>query len=233
MDQQSAGSTPTTHQQAAARVLSTNVAAPFTCPADAQRQTGIDKRPQPEISVFAPGPHYGDGSGVRGDFVGDLLHHSGAHKAVYAFANEELRYWSDQNGETYVPGAFGENLTTVGMDWTQAVINQRIRVGSALLEVSVPRSPCRTFAEWLEIKGWVKKFAAHGDCGSYFRVIEPGVIHPGDALEFLAPPEHGVTMGQAFRAAMGDRNAMRTLVEAACYPPFYHDRLVRTLEKSK
>ncbi len=45
---------------------------------------------------------------------------------------------------------FGENLTTTGIDVTDARIGDRWRVGDeVVLEVSVPRIPCRTFAGWL------------------------------------------------------------------------------------
>ena len=49
-----------------ARVISVNVAAPRPDPGGADRVSGIDKRPVPHIDVFAPGPNYGDGSGVVG-----------------------------------------------------------------------------------------------------------------------------------------------------------------------
>ncbi|MFC6352540.1 hypothetical protein ACFP6B_01335 [Rothia nasimurium] len=65
--------------------------------------------------------------------------------------------------------------------------------------------------------------------GAYLRVFQPGTITAGDTITFLPAPDHGVTMGQAFAAAMGDRAAMQAVVEAGCYPPFYHDRLLAKL----
>ena len=141
-----------------ARVISTNIAVPRTNAAGTYSHTGIDKQPAESIFVSAPGPNYGDGSGVEGDFIGDDQHHGGADKAVYAFAREELDFWQDQLGRGMSNGSFGENLTTQGIDLASLVINQRLRIGDAVLEVSVPRSPCATFAAWLEEKGWVKTF---------------------------------------------------------------------------
>lgn len=210
-------------------VVSTNVARPIPCPTGEDKISGINKLPQEFISVFTPGPNYGDGSGVKGDAVGDSKHHGGADKAVYAFASEELQWWSKENNSTYESGTFGENLTTEGVDWTSAVINQKVRVGSALLQVSVPRQPCRTFASWLGQKGWVKTFTQHGDSGCYFRVLEPGVISPGDPLEFLPAPEHGITMGMAFRAKMGDKELARQVYEAQCLPSHHHEQLAKLL----
>lgn len=209
-------------------VLSTNIAHPRPDPGGADRLSGIDKRPVAGgIRVFAPGPDYGDGPGVTGDLVGDSKHHGGAQKAVYAFAREELDYWQHQLGRELSDGAFGENLTTTGIDLGEVLINQRIRIGEALLEVSVPRRPCRTFGAWLEQRGWMKTFTQRYQCGTYFRVIEPGLILPGDQLEMLPAPDHGITMGTAFRAKMGDKQAARQVVAAGCLPGRYHEELAK------
>lgn len=212
-----------------AAVLSTNLAHPRPDPGGQDRLSGIDKRPAPHIEVFTPGPDYGDGPGVRGDLVGDALHHGGAHKAVYAFAREELDHWQDELGRSLPPGSFGENLTTTGIDLAAVLVNQRFRVGTALLEVSVARRPCRTFGAWLEQQGWMKTFTRRGQCGTYFRVIEAGRISPGDELTALDTPAHGITMGMAFEAKMGDREAARLVVAARCLPGHHHEELQRRL----
>lgn len=213
------------------RVLSTNVADPRPDPGGDDRLTGITKRPVEHLTVFAPGPDYGDGSGVEGDLIGDVKHHGGANKAVYAFSREELDYWAAELGRTLEAGTFGENLTTAGVDLERLLINQRVRLGSAVLEVSIPRQPCRTFAAHLGVRGWVKRFAAHGRCGVYFRVVQPGRIPSGAVIELDGRPDHDVDMLTAFAAAMGDDDAAARVVEAACLPAMYHERLVRRLAR--
>lgn len=208
------------------RIRSTNVAHARPDPGGADRVSGIDKRPVPQLVVFTPGPSYGDGSGVVGDTVGDSAHHGGAQKAVYAFAREELDHWEGALGRTLTDGFFGENLTTEGFALHDLVINQQLQIGAVVLEVSVPRSPCRTFAGWLAERGWLKAFTARGRCGSYFRVVQPGTITAGDPVELRPAPDHGITMAQAFAAAMGDVPAQHAIVEAACLPPMYHQRYV-------
>ena len=203
---------------AAASVRSTNRGVKMPNPTG-KGTTGINKQPVDSLEVFAPAPGYGNGSGVCGDFVGDAKHHGGADKAVYAFAREELDYWAECLGAPLADGQFGENLTTEGIAWSRVLINQRLAVGTAVLEVS----------DWLGHKGWVKTFAGRQDAGAYLRVIQPGTITAGNTITFLPAPNHGVTMGQAFAAAMGDRAAMQAVVEAGCYPPFYHDRLLAKL----
>lgn len=215
------------------KVISTNVAVRHDDPSGRHDFTGIDKQPEPQISVSDPGPSYGYGSGVENDSIGDSEHHGGRNKAVYAFAREELDYWEDRLGRGLPDGHFGENLTTEGVTWAEILINQRIRIGTAELEVSVPRTPCATFSGWIGEPGWLKSFRERGDCGAYFRVAVPGVIRAGDGLEFIGKPAHGVTMGRAFAAALGNIEAMREVVEAKCLPQMYHDRHIRKLAARK
>lgn len=191
--------------------------------------SGIDKQPRPFIDVTPPGPAYGDGSGVAGDLIGDSQHHGGAQKAVYAFEREELDHWGAELGRTFSNGAFGENLTVTGWDLSRVLINQRVRIGTAEIEVSVVRQPCRTFAGWIGEPGWVKKFSRRGHCGAYFRVVQPGRISAGDEIVLLGTPTHDVDMLTAFRAAQGDKEAARRVVEAECMPEMYHQRMVRLL----
>lgn len=221
--------TSLTALSAVPRVLSTNIAQPFELRGRTPRHTGIHKVSVESLSVFSPGPHYGDGSGVAGDFVGDSKHHGGAEKAVYLYAREELDYWGKEAEIHYPNGMFGENITSTGVVWSEALINQRFSVGSAVLEISSPRQPCRTFADWLGRRGWAKAFAQRGDCGTYARVIEPGSITPGDAIVFHQSPEHGITMGMVFAAVMGDLEIARTVVSAHCLRPHYQNYLLTRL----
>ncbi|UQS26416.1 MOSC domain-containing protein [Amycolatopsis thermalba] len=164
--------------------------------------TGIDKRPvEGPVAVAAPGPRGVGGSGVTGDVICDLRHHGGDDQAVYAYAREDLDVWAEELGRDLPPGVFGENLTTMGLDVTGALIGERWRIGESLvLEVTSPRIPCRTFAGWLGERGWVKTFTRRAVPGAYLRVLEPGPVQAGDAVTVLSRPGHGVTIGTAFRA---------------------------------
>lgn len=206
-------------------VLQTNIARPQPDPAGMHGLTGIEKLPAEFIDVFAPGPNYGDGSGVVGDVIGDSKHHGGMHKAVYAYAREELDYWEAELGRPLVNGSFGGNLTTAGVTWADVYIGQRLKIGTAELEVSVPRTPCRTFGAWLNERGWMKRFTQRGDCGCYFRVVVPGSIFPKDAIHFGEDPAHGITMGEAFAAKMGNKQAAHRVYDAQVLPGHHHEQL--------
>ena len=91
------------------QVISTNVAVRRPDPSGRHEFSGIDKQPQDFIDLAAPGPHYGDGSGVRGDIIGDTQHHGGNDKAVYAYSREDLDYWQSELSRPLASGGFGEN----------------------------------------------------------------------------------------------------------------------------
>ncbi|MDT3397568.1 MOSC domain-containing protein [Streptomyces sp. B1866] len=164
--------------------------------------TGIDKRPVAEpVWVCAPGPMGTGGSGLAGDDVCDRRFHGGNDQAVYAYAREDLDRWERELGRELPAGVFGENLTTLGIDLNAALVGERWRVGSGpLLEVTSPRVPCRTFAGWLDERGWVKRFTETGLTGAYLRVVEPGAVQAGDPVEVVHRPGHEVTVGLVFRA---------------------------------
>lgn len=213
-----------------ARVLSVNVGQPMD--GIIKRPTGIDKRPTDEISVADPGPKGRGGSGVEGDAVMNRKHHGGSEQAVYAFAREELDWWGVDLGRDLRPGMFGENLTTAGFDVDAAVIGEQWRLGSSVvLTVTAPRVPCATFSAHMGVRGWVKAFTARGRTGAYLSVTQPGTIRPGDEIQVLWRPGHGVTVPMAFRAWMGDREMAQAMLDDQVLPPAGHAELARKVAR--
>ncbi|MFF8913391.1 MOSC domain-containing protein [Streptomyces sp. NPDC015032] len=178
--------------------------------------TGIGKQPvDGPVRVTDPGPKGTGGSGLAGDTVCDLRHHGGSDQAVYAFAREDLDGWERVLGRRLANGAFGENLTTSGLDVNGARIGERWRIGPDLvLEVTSSRIPCRTFAGHLGEKGWVRRFTQAGAPGAYLRVIEPGEIRSGDPVEIVHRPGHEVTVRLDFEASTTRRELLPHLLAA-------------------
>ncbi|HEY6740134.1 MAG TPA: MOSC domain-containing protein [Actinopolymorphaceae bacterium] len=199
-------------------------------PRNAHLMTGIDKHPVDEpIEVRAPGPKRGGlGSGLVGDHIGEPEHHGGDDQAVYAYAREDLDHWQRTLGRELRDGVFGENLTTRGIDVTGALIGERWRIGtSVLLEVATPRIPCRTFASWLEQRGWVKTFTQEARPGAYLRVLEPGRIRSGDPVVVEFRPDHDVTIGVTFRALTLEPELLPRLVTVEALPAAERARAAR------
>ena len=129
--------------------------------------TGIDKRAVPGRVKLAA-------NAVEGDRILDSKNHGGYDGAVYAYAREDAQWWEGELGIEIAPGRFGENVTTVGLDVTNAVIGERWKIGSVILEVSKPRIPCRTFAGFWDRPTLVKDFMEAGRPGAYLRIIQEG-----------------------------------------------------------
>ena len=212
-----------------ASVLSVNVAAESVDLGG--WRSGIDKRPSDApLAVRAPGPRKGGlGSGVVGDAICNPKHHGGDDQAVYAYAREDLDDWQAQLGRELTNGMFGENITTSGLDVTNAVIGERwtIGTGGLVLEVTSPRTPCKTFSTWLGIRGWIKTFTAAVVPGAYFRVIEPGTMRAGDRVEVIGRPDHSVTVGTVFRALMLEPDLLPTLTTADALPEKIKQQVAR------
>lgn len=174
-------------------------------------RSGIDKRPVVgAVEVGVPG--YG-GSGFAGDFIGDPDDHGGGDRAVYAYAREDLDWWRAELGRSLASGVFGENLTTIAVDVTGAEIGERWRIGAELvLEVSAPRTPCRTFAAWMDEKRWIHTFTRRAAPGAYLRVLTPGSVRAGDAVQVVHRPGHGVTVGLVFRAITTESELLSRIV---------------------
>jgi MOSC domain-containing protein YiiM len=157
--------------------------------------------------------------GLDGDVQVNRRHHGGEGQAVYAYAQEDADWWAAELHRDLPPGRFGENLRTSGLDLRNAVIGERWRVGTALLEVTAWRTPCANFARFWDVPDLVKRFAAHGATGAYLRVLRTGDIGAGDAVEVLDRPDHGITVEGALRIVMTQKSRLPELAPALRYLP--------------
>ena len=155
-------------------------------------------------------------AGVAGDQRSDIPSHGMPEQAVYAYAREDYEWWEVELDKEIPAGKFGENLTTVGIDVTNAVIGQTWRIGTTLLQVTGPRIPCGTFARFMEEDKWVKRFMDEGMPGTYFQILEAGEITAGDEIKIESTPEHGVTVSDVYQLVAGDRDADRLARVIAC-----------------
>lgn len=203
-------------------VLTVNLARPRSNPDKESVLTGIDKLPTDDaVAVRSPGPKPGGiGSGLNADLIGNKKLHGGDDQAVYAYAREDLDDWQTELGRTLDNGNFGENLTTSGIDVSGARIGERWHVGSdgLVLEVTSPRTPCRTFAAFLGIPGWIKTFTTAAIPGAYLRVINPGTVRAGDPVVVADRPDHDVTVSLVFRALLSEPELLPRLLRVDGLP---------------
>jgi MOSC domain-containing protein YiiM len=132
--------------------------------------------------------------GLAGDEQADLSVHGGLDKAVYAYPSEHYAFWTAQRlaalkrDEPLAPGAMGENLTLEGLLESDVWVGDRLQIGSTLLQITEPRSPCFKFGIKMGFSHAVKAMVQAGNSGFYLRVIEPGPVAAGDAVTLIAGP---------------------------------------------
>ena len=77
------------------------------------------------------------------------------------------------------PGQVKENVLTQGLDVRGLTRGQRVRIGQALLEVTIPCAPCNMFEA---IRPGLEA-EMRGKRGMLCRVLESGTIRAGDTIE--------------------------------------------------
>lgn len=168
-------------------------------------RTGIWKEPVGHRPVRA------EGVNLAGDDQADRRVHGGADKAVYAYAVEDYAHWRDAHGLDTHPALFGENLTVRGLDLRDALVGERWRVGSVLLEVAQPRLPCFKLGIRLGDPHFPKRFLAVARLGAYLRILEPGELRAGDLVHVVHRPSHHTTLAALERALRDPRLAAELL----------------------
>jgi MOSC domain-containing protein YiiM len=174
------------------------------------------------LTAFARGAVHGPVAlgrmGLAGDEVGDKVNHGGPDMAVCAYPSEHYPYWAERLGRELPEAAFGENFTTEGLLEHGLRIGDAFRIGGAVVQVSQPRSPCYKIAARHGIKqltAWVQQT---GRTGFYLRVLEPGDVEAGAALDLVERPRHAITVAEVNRVAFHDKDdldGVRAVLEAS------------------
>jgi MOSC domain-containing protein YiiM len=161
--------------------LLTGVAVPYTRPGS---RSAIAKTPRDRVL------HIG-ALGLEGDEQGDTRVHGGVDKAVHHYPFEHYAAWRAELGPLPVlagPGAFGENLSSTGLDETVVCLGDRFALGEAVLEVSQGRQPCWKLNDRFGVRDMARRVQDTGRTGWYYRVLQPGRASAGDGIELLERP---------------------------------------------
>ncbi|MBS0254563.1 MAG: MOSC domain-containing protein [Proteobacteria bacterium] len=139
--------------------------------------------------------------GLAGDEQADPEHHGGPDKALHHYPFDHYPHWQGVLGDhplLAAPGAFGENLATLGLDEHSVCLGDRFRLGTALIEVSHARKPCWKLDHRFAARGITAGVVKTRRSGWYYRVIEPGMVGPGDAIERVSRGLEQWTMARLF-----------------------------------
>lgn len=188
------------------RILSINVGRP--------REFEYNGRPAKSAIWKSPvgGRIAARGVNLDGDDQADRKAHGGPDKAVYAYAIEDLRWWGEDLGRSLKYGEFGENLTTEGIDVNHALIGERWKTGTTILEVSEPRIPCWRLGVRMNDRMFPRRFTEALRPGAYLRIIAEGDVGAGDEISVIETQAHDLTIRELFRIYTRNRGEVERLL---------------------
>lgn len=115
--------------------------------------------------------------GLRGD------RHAGRHprRHVSLFALETLRELVAE-GFAVTADQLSTNLVTEHIRLNQLKVGAQLRIGATILEIVEARTPCRNITK---IDNRLPK-RLYGYCGQLARIVQGGLVKPGDEIEVIA-----------------------------------------------
>lgn len=140
--------------------------------------------------------------GLDGDMQADPVFHGGLDKAIHLYAQDHYAFWRDRRpGHALLegPGAFGENIASLGLTEAGLCIGDRFTLGTAVVEVSHGRQPCWKLDHHFGGPGIMLAMVQTGHSGVYFRVIEEGVAEAGTDMRLIERVRPEWTVARVFR----------------------------------
>ena len=200
------------------KLLSLNVARPrLALYKGATINTGIFKQP-------VSGPVQLRTLNLDGDRQADLSVHGGPYKAVYGYPSEHYAFWRGElPGMDLSWGMFGENFTTEGLTESELRIGDRLRIGTAVVMVRQPRTPCYKLAAKFQRDDILERFLRSRHSGFYFSVEQEGVVEVGDPFEFVSREPHAITIEEMNRLFVEEKYNRNLLEKALASPALPED----------
>jgi MOSC domain-containing protein YiiM len=170
--------------------------------------------------------------GIAGDEQADHRYHGGPDKALHHYPRDHYGRWlRDRPDQTLLTavGAFGENISTIGLTEESVCIGDRFRLGTALIEVSQGRQPCWKQGERLHWPTLPALIVRERLSGWYYRVLELGEAETGDMLTLLDRPLPDWSVARVFGLLIAgdhrrDRAALPELAGMAALYPGWRER---------
>lgn len=178
------------------------------------RRSAIAKTPRPGRVAVGP-------DGLDGDEQGDTRFHGGPDKAVHVYAFEHYPAWAGDLGDLPVlaaAGAFGENLSTCGITEAGLCLGDRLRIGSAVFEISQARQPCWKLNERFGVPDMARRVQDTRRTGWYLRVLEAGSVAAGDDILLSGRPHPAWSLLRLMALLYGQPSGPGVLREALELP---------------
>lgn len=139
---------------------------------------------------------------LANDQQADLSVHGGPDKAICAYSADHLPFWrAALDRPDMVAGAFGENFSLTGVTEDDVCIGDVYEVGTVIVQVSQPRSPCWKLGRKWSRLDLPKIVVREGKTGWYFRVLQIGSVEAGQELRRIERAYPEWTIAEANRLA--------------------------------
>lgn len=130
-------------------------------------------------------------TGFVEDEQADQAVHGGPEKAIHHYPFEHYASWVDAFGNEpfeYVPGAFGENISSHGFTEKDLCIGDVFALGTARAQISQGRQPCWKLNMHSSNSALASSFQKSGKTGWYYRILQSGKIQAGDEIVLVDRP---------------------------------------------
>lgn len=190
--------------------------------------SAIDKK---QIS----GSQFCDVNGLIDDTQVSTQFHGGPERALHYYPREHYAYWQSwfygMGLTATLPllgaGAFGENISGVGLAEDAACIGDIYRLDDALVQISQPRSPCYKLNARFGYDSFSVLVQANGRTGWLLRVLETGMVRPNANLTLVERPHPAMSVRRAGDIVFNhtfDRAAIQELAAISALSPSWQQR---------
>jgi MOSC domain-containing protein YiiM len=212
------------------KLVSLNVARPRLIVYNGKTiNTGIFKQP-------ASGPVQLRTLNLDGDRQADLTVHGGPYKAVYGYPAEHYPFWRQELPGVNLPwGMFGENFTTANLAEDDLHVGDRFQIGSSIVMVRQPRTPCYKLAAKVQRDDILERFLLSGRSGFYFSVEQEGSVAAEDAFQLLTRNHDGITIAEMNRLFVRERynqDLLRKAIHTAALPENWREYFAERLDQA-
>lgn len=174
--------------------------------------------------------------GIVGDQHGDTRVHGGPEKAVHQYAAQNYELLAKafpDSASQLVAGSLGENISAFEFHECNVHIGDVLRIGSCVLQVSQPRSPCWKINHRFDAEYMSMFVAKERISGWYYRVLQPGFIQAGDLIELLERHTERFSIDQFWQVQLAHRPAIDDLLALAAAHGLAEDWKRRLSERAK
>lgn len=161
-------------------------------------ETGIIKHPLEKLLIRK--------HSIDQDEIANQKYHGGDMRVVHHYSHQNYNYLKNKFPEIsdrFSPGSFGENIVTEELTEAELNIGDIYSLGTAKVQLTVPRRPCATINLAYDDNRILKEVMLAGRTGWFYRVLEEGEVKTGDDLVFLERPFPDMPLSKLYDQGYG------------------------------